>query len=318
MKSLFFIFISLLWVGPLWAASCCGGGSGGGVTLPKFMPAAMSLGLAEEDYQGFWNGQGEVIPDPPGSNLMQRRLNFGVGYRLSSNWQGNATTSWVANQNQYSGVSGNTQGVGDLTLGLLYENFDQITCVYQIQRPRDWLPASYFGLKLVVPTGISPYDSVTSSFDITGRGFYRFEATALVEKTIYPWSASLSGGVGWHVPRMVNQEYGKWVAPYLKQLGNRFQSGASVSYTWFLTNLDEVTLNTNLSHLQEGAARINHQLNEGTGMLRQAWGWAFSYSNAEKTWVYKTQLNQALRAQGRGTNFPITKTFSFEVTHVFH
>ena len=76
MKLLFFILVTLLWAVPAWAASCCGGGSGGGVIIPKFMPYALNIGLAQEDYQGFWNGQSKVIPDPPDSSLSQnnRRL----------------------------------------------------------------------------------------------------------------------------------------------------------------------------------------------------------------------------------------------------
>ena len=68
--------------------------------------------------------------------------------------------------------------LGDMTLGLTYEAFDGIKCIWKVRDWRDLIPAAYFGVALTVPTGISPYDDVANNFDITGRGFYRLDGTS--------------------------------------------------------------------------------------------------------------------------------------------
>lgn len=318
MKAILAILTLGLFSLPLYGASCCGGGGASGVTIPKFMQGVAAVTLEEERYDGFWNGQSQVTPDPAGSDLKQQRLSFAAAYRVGPNWQVSGATSWVENSNVYSGESSHTSGLGDSTFGVLYENFDNITCVNEILEPGDWMPASFFGLNLTVPTGISPYDEVDSSFDITGRGFYRLGATALVEKTIYPWSATINAGADWHLPRVVNREYGQWVQPYNKQLGNRFNLGLSAGYTWFMDNLDQIIFTYSLSHLEESASRIDGNLTDGTGMKKRAMGLVGSYAWADQTWIFKMGLNRSIKQDGMGTNFPITETFSFGVSHVFH
>jgi len=318
MKAILTTFLLGLFSLPLYGASCCGGGGASGVTIPKFMQGVAAVTIEEERYDGFWNGQSQVTPDPAGSDLKQQRLSFAGAYRIGPNWQLNGTTAWVENDNVYSGQSSHTSGIGDSSIGVLYENFDNITCVNEILEPADWLPASYFGLNLTLPTGTSPYDDASSSFDITGRGFYRLDATALVEKTVYPWSATLSAAAGWHPARMVNREYGQWVNPYKKQLGNRYTMGTSLGYTWFMDNLDQIVMTYSLSHLEESASRIDGALNEGTGMKKRAMGLMGSYGWADQAWIFKLGLNRSIKQNGMGTNFPITETLSFGVSHVFH
>ena len=54
---------------PLWAASCCGGGSGTSLILPKFSKAMWDLSFDYEVYDGFWDIRGNWVADPPGSDL---------------------------------------------------------------------------------------------------------------------------------------------------------------------------------------------------------------------------------------------------------
>ncbi|MDX2471896.1 MAG: hypothetical protein QNL04_15105 [SAR324 cluster bacterium] len=318
MKKLIILFLLSLNTGNIYAASCCGGSGGGSVTIPKFMPQVAKVGLSQETYDGFWNQKGEVLADPTGSNLTQTRFEFAYAKRLTPNLQANLSASWVKNDNVYSGVQSHTQGLGDTKLGLLYENFDNITCVNEITRPEDWQPANYYGLNLTLPTGLSPYDDVDSSFDITGRGFYALEATALVEKTVYPYTVSLNGGYTLYKARMINQETGNYVTPYKKQLGDRFSIGLTLSYTWFLDSLDQATLNLSQSKFSEDAAKINGATDPDTDLAKQSQGLSLGYATMDQSWVVTLGLNAALKQTGAGKNFPITNTTSLGLTHVFH
>lgn len=318
MKKLTLLLFLSLYSANLYAASCCGGSGGGSVTIPKFMPQVAKVGISQETYDGYWNQSGAVIPDPVGSKLTQSRLDFAYAKRLTPNLQGNISTSWVKNDNVYSGLQSHTQGVGDTKVGLLYENFDNITCVNEITRPEDWQPANYFGLNLTLPTGLSPYDDVDSSFDITGRGFYALEATALVEKTVYPYTVSVNGGYTLYKTRMINRETGNYVTPYKKQLGNRISMGLTLSYTWFLDSLDQVTLNLSQSQFTEGAAKINGAADPNTDLAKQSQGLSLGYATMDQSWVVTMGLNAALKQTGAGSNFPITNTTSLGLTHVFH
>jgi hypothetical protein len=75
----------------VWAASCCGGGAASSLIVPKFAKAMVDTAVDVELYDGFWNGDGDHVPDPPGSELKQYRVNLGYGHRLgsrASNWHG--------------------------------------------------------------------------------------------------------------------------------------------------------------------------------------------------------------------------------------
>ena len=106
---------------PLWAASCCGGGSATSLVLPKFSKSMVDIAFSVEDYNGFWDADGNYQDDPPGSDLNQYRLSLGYAHRLASRWQAAIVVPYVWNSNQYSGLSSNTKGLGDMTLGLTYE-----------------------------------------------------------------------------------------------------------------------------------------------------------------------------------------------------
>jgi len=103
-------------------------------------------------------------------------------------------------------------------------------CLTTVERWQDLLPAVYLGMALTVPTGVSPYDDVDNSFDITGRGFYRVDWTLTMEKTIFPWNLGIDLSYGVHLERDVNREYGTYVAPYRKQLGDRASGGIRLGY----------------------------------------------------------------------------------------
>jgi len=191
-----------------WSASCCGGGGAATLVLPKFFNNMYDLSFSNEQYNGYWNQQGKHLEDPPGSDLKQYRLTPGYAVRINDNLQASIVLPYVWNDNQYASINSATSGLGDATVGFWYENFDDIKCVYKVNGLEDLVPAAYFGASLVLPTGISPYDDVENSFDITGRGFYRLDANMLLDKTIYPWGMTVSLSYGTYLERDINREYG--------------------------------------------------------------------------------------------------------------
>ncbi len=311
-----FVGAAITFSQPLLAASCCGGGSSSALIMPKFSKGMVDVSFSAENYDGYWNSAGQYTEDPEGSDLNQYRLSFGYAHRLGERWQGSVITPYVWNDNQYSGVSSSTEGMGDTTLNLWYEGFDNIKCVWKIKKPEDWIPASYYGLSMTLPTGISPYDDVQNSFDITGRGFYRLDANLLLDKTIYPWNATLALSYGKYLERPVNREYGRYVEPYDKQLGDRFSGSISGGYTQFLDNMDTLTYTLAYAYLQEEQGTINGAVDTTTGMNKQTLSTTLAYASMDRDWVFKLTLSHTPRRDGYGESFPVTNVITAGVSHV--
>lgn len=299
-----------------WAASCCGGGSSSSLIMPKFARAMLDVSMDLEDYNGFWDSNGDYRPDPEGSDLNQYRINLGYAHRLGSRWQASAILPYVWNRNIYTGLTSNTQGIGDTTLNLWYETFDNITCVWKVRKWADMKPAVYLGGSLTVPTGISRFDNVANSFDITGRGFYRLDANMLVEKTIYPWNASLLLSYGKYLERSVNRDYGNYVQPSRRKLGDRMLATVSGGYTYFLESMDTLTFTLAYSHLQEDAGRIDGRPDPTTKMEKNSFAGTLAWSTMDRDWIFKGTLSHAIPEDGWGLNFPVTNIVSLEVSHV--
>src|SRR5512140_3116796 len=70
-----------------WAGSCCGGGNGVTLLLPKYYQGMVDVSFDLEKYNGFWDQHGRYKADPAGSDLRQYRMNVGYAQRLSPRWQ---------------------------------------------------------------------------------------------------------------------------------------------------------------------------------------------------------------------------------------
>mgnify|MGYP001826021816 CR=1 FL=1 len=277
----------------------------------------VSVSTDWESYDGFWNADGDYTPDPPGSDLNQYRLNLGYAHRLASRWQASVNVPYAWNSNQYAGLDSSTQGLGDTTLNVWYEAFDGVTCIWKVRKWEDLKPAIYLGAALTLPTGVSPYDDVSNSFDITGRGLYRLDASVLMEKTIYPWNASLLYVYGKHFERDVNQEYGKYIEPYQKQLGDRQLMTVSGGYTYFLESMDTVTFTIAYSQLEEDAGEIDGRNDPTSKMQKDSIAGTVAFSTMDRDWVIKGTWSHAMDQDNWGKNFPVTDVLSFGVSHVF-
>lgn len=305
--------VALLLSKSLFAASCCGGGSASSLILPKFGQQMFDLSLDLENYDGFWNSDATHVEDPPGSSLNQTRLNFGAGFRLSSNWQASVVLPYVWNDNQYAGFTTATNGVGDTIASIWYEAFDEITCVYKVNSISDLKPSIYYGLSMTLPTGVSPYGDVKNSFDITGRGFYRLDASLLLDKTVFPWNATFQYSYGVYLERPVNREYGNYVEPYDKNLGDRSLLMLSFGYSDQTEKLGTITYTLAYSELEEKAGEIDGHLDPTGGLEKTSLAFTVAFANFDKDWIYKLTYNKATD----GKNFPATDILSIGVSHVY-
>jgi len=299
------------------AGSCCGGGMATNLILPKYAYGMIDLSFDVEKYDGFWNQSGKWTPDPPGSDLRQYRVNVGYAQRLASKWQASIIVPYVWNNNTYSGLSSRTDGLGDTSLNLWYEAVDDMSA-WKIRSIRDLTPSVLIGPSLLVPTGISPYDDVSSSFDVTGRGFYRIDGNLYIDKTLHPWDASLSLSYGTYIERPVNQEYGKYVEPYHKKLGDRTSASFSLSYIYYFgTGGDTLTGTASFSYLNEADGTIDGVRDPTSGFRKEAVGGAIAYSSTDHDWSVRASWSHAVREDGWGENFPTTDIYTLGVRYVF-
>jgi hypothetical protein len=302
---------------PAFAGSCCGGGAATNLILPKYAQGMIDASFDVEKYDGFWNQNGKWTPDPQGSDLRQYRVNTGYAKRLASQWQMGVVVPYVWNDNTYSGLSSRTDGLGDASLNLWYEAVDD-TSAWKIRSIRDLTPSILVGPSLLIPTGISPFDDVKSSFDVTGRGFYRIDGNIYVDKTLHPWNASLALSYGTYLERSVNREYGKYVEPYRKKLGDRTSALASLSYIWYLgTGGDTLTGTAMFSYLHEADGTINGVRDPFSGFRKEAVGGAVVYSSTDHDWSVRGSWSHAIQQDGWGENFPTTDIYTLGVRYVF-
>jgi len=300
-----------------WAGSCCGGGGGAGLILPKFYSSMADVSVDIEKYNGYWDQRGIHRADPAGSDLQQYRLNLGYGQRFSPSWQASIVVPYVWNSNSYSGFSSRTDGLGDMAMNLWYEAQDDVSA-WKVREFKDMAPSVLIGPSLIIPTGISPYDEVNSSFDVTGRGFYRLDGNVIISKTIHPWTASLLLTYGTHFERTVNREYGNYVEPYHKKLGDRTSAALSVSYIYYFgTGGDTLTGTASLSQLREADATINGVRDSSSGFKKDAVGGVIAYSSTDHDWSVRASWNHAIMFDGWGENFPSTDIYTLGVSYGF-
>jgi hypothetical protein len=167
-----------------------------------------------------------------------------------------------------------------------------------------------------VPTGVSPYDDADTSFDVTGRGFYRLDANAMAEKTLGAWDLSVLLAYGWPFERNVNREYGKDVEPYHKRLGNRFSGATSASYT-LVGGPGRWTGTGGFGYLQEEDATIDGHRVPGSGFRKTFVTGALAYTTLDRAWSVRASWSHAIQGDGWGENFPTTDIYTLGLSHAF-
>lgn len=304
---------------PAYGGSCCGGGGGGALVLPKYATSKVDFSVDYEKYDGFWKQDGQITPDPAGSNLSQMRLNGGYALRLSERWQASIAIPYVWNHTEYATGTTKSEGFGDTNVGFWYEALDDLSA-WKIRDLKDLTPSIKIGPSVLIPTGKSPYDEgVINDTDITGRGFYRLDGNLLLEKSIQPWSLSFSFSYGEYISRPVNEEPGsKYPSPYRLKLGNRMNMSLSLSYIYYIgTGGNAITGTAALSELKEANTEVDGVENPGSGMAKKAASGTLAYSSTDHDWSVRASWNHAIRKNGWGRNFPITDIYTIGVSYVF-
>ena len=303
------------------AGSCCGGGAATALVLPRDGQAMIETSFDIEKYDGFWTVDGKYQPDQPGTNLRQYRLNMGYALRIAPRWQASASIPYVWNVNKYQdGRTTRVSDFGDSQFSLWYEAVDTAMCRlgWDSLSPADFVPAATFGLSLTVPTGVSSYDGVASD-DITGRGFYRLDGNVLLDKTIYPLSASLFLSYGKHLERPVNREI-DYVEPYHKKLGDRAVGTFSMSYVTHVDLNDSrhtITYTAALSEVWEGKGTYNGNRDPTTGLEKTSIAGTVAWSTLDRVWTVKTTWNHSIKSDNWGRNTPASDIYSIGVSYVF-
>jgi hypothetical protein len=174
------------------------------------------------------------------------------------------------------------------------------------------------GASLLIPTGVSPYDEVNSSFDVTGRGFYRLDGNIFIAKTINPWNATLTTSYGTHIERAVNEEYGKYVEPYHKKLGDRFSTSLFLSYNYYIgSGGDYLTASAGATYLREADSTIDGNRDPNSGFRKESVGLMLAYGSTDSDWSIRASWNHAIKQDGWGENFPTTDIYGLGVRYVF-
>jgi len=311
-----FLFYGLL-LFPLniWAASCCGGGTASSLILPKLATAMVDYSVSHVNFNGRWDTEGKHIDSPSNRDSKEYKVNLGFAYRLADRWQASIQVPYQWNDYDSPGKQYNTSDMGDSVIGFWYENFDDVKCVWKITNWRSLIPAVYFGSSLTIPTGNSRYTSEDK--DVTGQGFYRLDTHLFMEKTVYPWSLSLQASYGKYLERPINQESGKAIEPYDKQLGDRISTSLSFGYTHFLESLSTLSFSTSISDLRERDGEIDGMKDPSVlGFKKQSVGLSASYSTPALDWIYKLSFNHALHGNGRGENAETSDTINLGVSYV--
>jgi len=289
------------------------------LVLPKFSKQMWDLSFANERYDGSWIADGSWVEEPNGNDLYQQRLTVGGAFRTSDRWQGGFQIPYVYNSNTYdSGLSRQTHGIGDTNLGIWYEAFDNIQCVWEVNSLEDLRPATYFGLTAQIPTGISPYDDVEDNFDITGTGFYRLTGSARVEKTVFPITVSTTFNYGAAIERSINSEYGQYVDPYRKKQGDKKSLGLNLAYTHFTEKMHNLTLTWGFTSLQQYLGTIDGALDPTSSFKKRSISTNLSWSKNTKDITVRLSVDRAIKGDGWGKKFPTTEVLSLGVSYVFY
>ena len=140
-----------------------------------------------------------------------------------------------------------------------------------------------------------------------GRGLLVGMAGMVVCYALFYIATVFALSYGTQFERSVNREYGKYVEPYTKQLGDRFTATLSASYTYVLgTGGDSIIGTASYAYLNEADASFNGKQDSGSGFDKQSMGVALAYSSTDHNWSTRIGWNHAIPQNGWGRNFPST------------
>ena len=95
-------------------------------------------------------------------------------------------------------------------------------------------------------------------------------STTVSAKTIIVLGDSISASYGRYLERPVNREYGNYVEPYDKRLGDRFNATASFGYTYFMDTMESLTGTLAYAYMKEAKALIDGDIDTTSGLRKES------------------------------------------------
>ncbi|MCK4708051.1 MAG: hypothetical protein KAU21_05490, partial [Gammaproteobacteria bacterium] len=114
----------------------------------------------------------------------------------------------------------------------------------------------------------------------------------------------------------INRDYGTYVEPYEKKMGDRFSSSLSFGYTHFTDEMNSLTTTFAYSYLKEDKASIDGITDPTSGFKKESVALTVAWTNPTRDWVTKLSWSHSPTQDGWGYNFPTTDVISLGVSHV--
>ncbi|MCB0341709.1 MAG: hypothetical protein H6626_07590 [Pseudobdellovibrionaceae bacterium] len=176
---LLLIFASSCVASPAWSASCCGGGTSFPSLISGDFEWQFSSSLSSSQVLADSNISGTTIARTDDFRLSSNTLSLMGSYLLSDLWQVGIVLP--VTENSYKASTHKHYSLGDTEVFLGYEALPETTFSL-------WKPRAIVYLRMILPTGLSIYDSVNPlEQPATGRGFFTPSMGVFIFKTWSHW-----------------------------------------------------------------------------------------------------------------------------------
>ena len=122
---------------------------------------------------------------------------------------------------------------------------------------------------------------------------------------------------GTHLERPINREYGTFVKPYRKRMGDRATVSVSGGYTYFANDMQSWTGTLAYADLWEDKASIDGQSDPTSGIRKRSTTTTIAWSPGDRDWIINASWNHAIQRTSWGRNFPTTDIITMGVSYVF-
>jgi hypothetical protein len=200
----FLAFISSLLPASLWAAACCGGGSGGAQVISGDFRYQVTMGMSYSSVIGEKYGEQSAYFWPEGRHQRTQLTRLSGLYAFDNGWQLGAGGEYLVRDYALTtGGKSEEAGVGDSDLIATYEFMPELS--YSA-----WKPRGFLSLTQRIPTGKSVEESKDPYFaDVTGDGQFASTLTLTLIKVRGEFDFMGQVGVTHRFARTIHQNNSK-------------------------------------------------------------------------------------------------------------